>query len=140
MIFVPLPRSVSPTARPPFFPGKGGVGESLLQLQFSSGLQILDQYVQDVFHFTFPHPLLEPAMAGLVRRILSGQLALLDSGTQTDKIPLRTAGGACQGRPPAIGASFRSQDRFDHFPLGIAESPPSSRAFLLPVLPHTENS
>ena len=38
MIFVPLPRLVGPTARPPFCPREGGVDESLLRIELSSRL------------------------------------------------------------------------------------------------------
>ena len=41
---------------------------------------------------------------------------------------------------PAIEASFGSQDWFDQLPLGIAEFPSSSHAFLLPVFLHAKNS
>jgi hypothetical protein len=46
---------------------------------------------------------------------------------------------SCHGRP-LPGKSFRSQNRFDQFSLGIAEFPSASHALLLPAFPHQENS
>ena len=59
---------------------------------------------------------------------------------KTHKIPLSTARGVLPRTTSTIGASLRSQDRFDQLPLGIAEFPSSSHALLLPVFRHAENS
>jgi hypothetical protein len=45
-------------------------------------MQFLGQYAQDAFQFAAPHPLLEAAMAGLVRRIFVGQFAPLCPSAQ----------------------------------------------------------
>ena len=44
------------------------------------------------------------------------------------------------GTASTVGPSLRSQDHFDQLPLGIAESPSSSHALLVPTFPHTGNS
>lgn len=76
------------------------------------------------------HPLLEAAMAGLVRRIFSGQFAPLRSGAQAPQNSVEYRSCVLPRSAPTIGASLGSQDWFDHLPLGIAEFPSSSHASL----------
>jgi hypothetical protein len=60
MIFVPFAALGRPDREGPlFYPREGGIDESLLELQFSAGLQFLGQYTQDVFQLALPYPLLE---------------------------------------------------------------------------------
>src|ERR1700727_1267468 len=95
MIFVPLPPLVGRPRGPLFYPRERGVDEGLLQLQFSSGLQLLRQSTQDAFQLALPHPLLEMTMASLVRRILLGQFAPLCPRPKAHKTPLETARVSC---------------------------------------------
>jgi len=71
--FRPLAALGGPDGEAPLFsPREGGIDESLLHVQFSAGLQLRRQGTQDAFQFALSHPLLEAAVAGLVRRILVG--------------------------------------------------------------------
>jgi hypothetical protein len=79
-------------------------------------------------------------MASLVRRIFLGQFAPLCPRPQDPQDPVEDGSGVLPRTTSTIGASLRSQDRFDQLPLGIAEFPSSSHALLLPVFLHAENS
>jgi hypothetical protein len=79
-------------------------------------------------------------MAGLVRRIFLGQFAPLGPGAQHPQDSIEHGSWVLPRPTPTIGSSFRSQDRCDHMPLGIAEFPSSSHALLLPVFLPAENS
>src|SRR5262252_4575443 len=96
--------------------------------------------MQDALQFALPHPLLETAMAGLVRRIFLGQLAPLRPAAQDPQDSVEHRSRVLPGTTSTIRASLRSQDRFDELPLGIAEFPSSSHALLLPAFLPAENS
>src|SRR5512135_2580499 len=72
-IFVPLPRRVGPTARPPFSARERRIHERFFQVQLAALLQVLGQPPQRLFQLPVPHPLLESTMAGLERGILFRQ-------------------------------------------------------------------
>jgi hypothetical protein len=68
---------------PLFRTAEGGVDEGLGQIQLPARQQILGQGAQDRDQRAFPHPALEAAMAGLVRRkFVFGQFRPLRSGSQ----------------------------------------------------------
>jgi len=60
--------------RPFFRAAEGGVDEGFVQIERSSGQQVFGQSTQNPLQTTFPNPLLEPAMASLVRRIFARQI------------------------------------------------------------------
>ena len=68
------------------------------------------------------------------------QLAPLRPGTQDPQDSVEHSSRVLPGAASAIGASLRSQDRFDQLPLGIAEFPSSSHALLLSAFLPAENS
>ena len=79
-------------------------------------------------------------MAGLVGRIFLGQFAPLRPRTQDPQDSVEYRPRVLPGATATVGPSFRSQDWFDEFPLGIADFPSSAHALLLPVFLPTENS
>src|SRR5579883_150830 len=108
MIFVPLPRLVGPTASPLFCPREGGIDESLLQVEFPPCLELLGQHAQDALQRAGPHPVLETAMAGLVRRILVGQFAPLRSGAQHPQNSVEHGSRLLPGSTTTVGPPRRS--------------------------------
>jgi hypothetical protein len=114
------------SARPPsplFSPREGGVDKSLLQIQFSSGVQLLGQFAQDAFQPAFPYPLLEPAMTRLVGRISARQFTPLGTCAQDPQHSSQHSSRIMPGATATIGTPLRSQDRFNRLPLVIAEFP-----------------
>jgi hypothetical protein len=107
--------------RPLFGTAEGSVDESLLQIESTAGQQIFGQSAENPLQTALPHPLLEAAMAGLVRRILAGQILPAGSGAQNPKHTVEHSAGVAPRPPPSIAASFFAQQRLDHGPLGIVE-------------------
>ena len=87
-----------------------------------------------------PHPLLEAAMAGLVRRIFLGQFAPLCPSTQHPQDSVEHGSRVLPRTTATVRTALGPQERFDQFPLGIAEFPSSSHALLLPAFLPAENS
>src|SRR6476620_7904492 len=96
--------------------------------------------MQDALQFALSHPLLEAAVAGLVRRVFSRQLTPLRSCTQDPQDSVENRSRVLPRTTSTIGASLRSQDRFNKLPLGIAEFPSSSHASFLTAFLRPENS
>jgi len=68
-------------------------------LKLPSRLQLLSQDPQDELQLSLSHPLLEAAVAGLVRRVFLGSSRHCAPVPKTQRIPLRTARVSCHGRP-----------------------------------------
>ncbi len=79
-------------------------------------------------------------MAGLVRRIFLGEFAPLRPRAQDPQDSVEHGSRVLPRTTATVGAPSGPQNRFDQFPLGIAEFPSSSHALLLPVFLHAENS
>jgi hypothetical protein len=75
----------------------------------------------------------------LVRRIFLGQLAPLGPRPQDPQNPVEDCSCVLPRTTSTIGRSFRSQDRFDHFPSGH-RCASSAHARLLPVFLLAKNS
>jgi len=99
--FRPFPAPGGPDCKTPFFaPEKEASIKASSSSQFSSGMQLLGQYPQDAFQLALPHPLLEAAMAGLVRGgYFWGSSRHCAPVPKTHRIPLSTARVSCHGRP-----------------------------------------
>ena len=98
-------------------------------------MQLLRQNTEDALQFAFLYPLLETAMASLVRRIFLGQFAPLRPCPQNPQDSVEHRSRVLPRTAPTIGASCGSQDWFDELPLGIAEFPSSSHALLFAFFP-----
>jgi hypothetical protein len=96
--------------------------------------------MQYFFQFAVSHPLLEAAMASLVRGIFLWQFAPLRPCTQDPQDSIEHGSRILPGTTATIGAAFGAQYRFDKFPLGIADFPSSSHALLLTQFIRSENS
>ena len=79
-------------------------------------------------------------MAGLVRRVFSRQLTPLRPCAQDPQDSVENRLRVLPRTTSTIGASLRSQDRFNQLPLGIAEFPSSSHASFLTAFLRPENS
>jgi hypothetical protein len=107
--------------RPLFRTAERSVDESFLQIEPATRQQVFGQDAQNPLQTAFSDPLLETTMAGLVRRILAGQVSPAGSGAQNPEHAVEY-GASLAPRPTAsIAASSFAKQRFEHFPLGIAE-------------------
>jgi hypothetical protein len=105
-----------------------------------SSQQLLRQHLQDALQFALSHPLLEAAVAGLVRRVFSRQLTPLRPCTQDPQDSVENRSRVLPRTTSTIGASLRSQDRFNQLSLGIVEFPSSSHGSFLTAFLRPENS
>ena len=69
MILLPLPRFVGPMTEPLFRRSEAGVVEALGQVDLAAETQVLRQAREQVTEDAVLPPLLEPPMAGLLRRV-----------------------------------------------------------------------
>jgi hypothetical protein len=65
---------VLPTPAPPFCRSETAVDEGFFQIESTTAAQVFGQRLQHTAHDTGANPLLETAVAGLVRRIPLGQI------------------------------------------------------------------
>jgi hypothetical protein len=107
--------------RPLFRTAEGSVDEGLLQIERTTGQQVFGQDAENPLQTALSYPLLEPAMAGLVRRILAGQILPAGSGAQNPEHAVEHGAGIAPGPAATVAARFFAQQRLHHFPLGIAE-------------------
>jgi hypothetical protein len=91
--------------RPLFRTAEGSVDEGLLQIERATGQQVLGQGAQNPLQTALSHPLLETAMAGLVRRILAGQILPAGSGAQNPEHAVEHGAGIAPGPATSIAAS-----------------------------------
>src|SRR5512143_915349 len=82
MILVALPRRVTPTSRPPFSAGVSAVDEGFGEVDLSALVEISRESAKDLVENTFPLPLLEASMHGLIRRVAPRQIRPRRSGPQ----------------------------------------------------------
>jgi hypothetical protein len=92
--------------RPLFRTAEGGVDESFLQIERPAGEQVLGQSAQNPLQSAFSDPLLETAMAGLVRRILARQVLPTGSGAQNPEHAVEHGAGVAPRTTAPIAASF----------------------------------
>jgi hypothetical protein len=107
--------------RPLFRTAEGSIDEGFLEIEPAAGQQIFGEDAQNPLQTAFPHPLLEAAMAGLVRWILARQVLPAGSGAQNPEHAVEHRAGVAPGPTATIGASLFLEQRPDHFPLGIVE-------------------
>lgn len=65
--------------------------------------------------------MLKTTMAGLIGRVLVGQIAPRGSGAQNPQHPVEHAARILPGSPSSIGPPFRSKHGLQNRPLGIGE-------------------
>jgi hypothetical protein len=106
--------------RPFFRTAEGGIDESLLQVEATAEEQVFDQGAQNAFQTAFPNPLLESAMARLVRRVLARQVAPAGSGSQDPEHAVEHRAGVAPGPTASVGSSLLAQQWPDYFPLRVA--------------------
>jgi hypothetical protein len=77
------------------------------------------------------HPLLETAVAGLVRGVFLGQFPPQCPGTQHPQNPVQDCSRVLPWTTASIKTPLGPQSRLDQLPLGIAQFPSSSLAVLV---------
>ena len=87
------------------------------------------RHAQDALQLARSDPVLEAAVAGLVRRIFLRQLAPPRSRAQHPQNSIEYSPHVLPRTIPIVGTSQGTQKRFDQPPLGIAKFPSASRAF-----------
>ncbi len=119
--FRPFAALGGPDRETPFFaPVKEASIKASSKFQFPPSVKLFRQGAQDAFQFAFPHPLLEAAMAGLVRRIFVGQFAPLCPSTQHPQDSVVHGSRILPRTTATVRPPLGSQEWLDQFPLGIA--------------------
>ncbi len=72
------------------------------------------------------HPLVQAAVAGLIRRIFLGEFAPLGACTQDSQNSVKYGPRVLPRPTTTVGTPLRTQHRLDQLPLGIAEIPSAS--------------
>jgi hypothetical protein len=102
----------------------GAVDEGLRQVYFSSLTQIFRERAQQTLEHAVLDPLLEPSVAGLIRRVASRHVCPWRSRPQHPHHTVEDRAG-CFVRTPARGPRrstlFGRQVRFDDLPLLVGE-------------------
>ena len=123
MILVPLPRFAFPTLEPHFGPCEGAVDEGLGEVEASPLVEILREAVEDPLDRPVSEPLLEAAMAGLVRRIATGQILPRSPRTKDPEDPVQDVPRITPRSATAVRTSGRlGNQRFNRIPLSIGEN------------------
>ena len=107
--------------RPLFRTAEGRIDEGFLQIERATGQQVFGESTQNPLQTAFSHPLLETAMASLVRRILARQVLPAGSGAQNPEHAVEHSAGVAPRAAATIAASCFAEQRLDHVPLGIFE-------------------
>jgi hypothetical protein len=107
--------------RPLFRTAEGGIDERLLQIEGPAEEQVFGQGAQNALQTAFPDPLLEPAMARLVRRVLARQVPPARPGTQYPEHAVEHRAGFAPRPTASVGSSLLAQQWPDRFPLRIAQ-------------------
>jgi hypothetical protein len=88
---------LGPPRSPLFGAREGGIHERLIQVELATLMQMSGQQTKRFDQPALANPLLKASVAGLVRRILGGQLRPVCPGAQNT--PCSTARVSCHGRP-----------------------------------------
>src|ERR1035437_6659601 len=110
----------------PFFRAREGrIHERFFQVELALFPQMPRPQPKSPFELPRPHPLLEPAVAGLVRRILLRQLAPLRAGAQHPQPPVQYRSRVLPRATAVVRTPVRTQHRLDYFPLFFGQLPAS---------------
>jgi hypothetical protein len=93
--------------------------------------QFLGQYAQRFLQLAAPHPLLEPSMHGLARRIHAGQFAPLRPGAQNPQHSVQYLTRVSRRPAAPVGTLRKPQQRLQHRPIRIRHLSPTL-AFVVP--------
>jgi len=106
---------------PLFRRGEGRVDEGFTQIDLPAVPQVLGQALQQPIKAPRALPELKAAMARLIRRVPCRQVVPRGAGAQHPQHPVHH--GARIGPRPAtpVGATARTERRFEHGPLGIGQ-------------------
>jgi len=124
MSFDHFPQRVSPTVKARFFCShKGAINEALRKFDFAALLEILSRRLQNSSEDPFFDPLLEPAMAGLVRWIPLRELFLPRATEQDPQNAVQHLTVASSRSPSSIAPNFQlRQMSAKHRPLFVIKA------------------
>jgi len=91
--------------------------------------QFLGQYAQRFLQLAAPHPLLEPSMHGLVRRIHAGQFPPLRPGAQNPQHSVQYLTRVSRRPAAPVGTLKKPQQRLQHRPIRIRHLSPRSHSW-----------
>jgi len=107
--------------RPFFRRGEGRVDEGLTEIDFAAVAEVFGEALQEPIEPAAVLPLLKPAMASLIRRIAPRQVVPRCAGPQHPEHAIEHGARIRPRATSSIGASPRTERRFEHGPLGVGE-------------------